>query len=75
MRARLELVAQSGFHRISYTDAIGILEKAVQDFKPGDSGGFSSRGRKAKADTLFEFEVGLVYRSNSDCVCKSVQKA
>ena len=58
VRSRLELVAKSGFHRMSYTEAIELLEKAVKDFKPGDPGGFSPKGKNAKSERLFEFEVG-----------------
>ncbi len=46
VKNRLQHVAQSGFKRITYTEAIDILLKAVQDFKP-----------PKKGDKLFEFEV------------------
>ncbi len=41
-------MAESGFKRISYTEAIDILLKAIQDFKP-----------QKKGEKLFEFEVSL----------------
>jgi len=46
VKNRLQHVAQSGFKRITYTEAIDILLKAIQDFKP-----------QKKGDKLFEFEV------------------
>lgn len=47
VKNRLQHVAQSGFKRLSYTKAIDILLKAIQDFKP-----------QKKGDKLFEFPVG-----------------
>ena len=52
VKNRLQHVAQSGFKRISYTEAIDILLKAIQEFKP-----------QKKGDKLFEFPVGF----NSVC--------
>ena len=46
VKNRLQHVAQSGFKRISYTEAIDILSKAIQEFKP-----------QKKGDKLFEFPV------------------
>ena len=46
VKNRLQHVAQSGFKRISYTEAIDILCKAIQDYKP-----------QKKGDKLFEFPV------------------
>ena len=38
VKQRLQLVAESGFRRVSYTEAIEILQKALQDFKPSKKG-------------------------------------
>ena len=38
VKQRLQLVAESGFRRVSYTEAIDILQKALQDFKPSKKG-------------------------------------
>ena len=46
VKNRLQHVAQSGFKRISYTEAIDILSKAIQEFKP-----------QKKGEKLFEFPV------------------
>ena len=46
VKNRLQHVAQSGFKRISYTEAIDILSKAIQEYKP-----------QRKGDKLFEFPV------------------
>ena len=46
VKNRLQHVAQSGFKRISYTEAIDILSKAIQEYKP-----------QKKGDKLFEFPV------------------
>lgn len=48
VKNRLQHVAQSGFKRISYTEAIDILSKAIQEFKP-----------QKKDEKLFEFPVSL----------------
>ena len=47
VKNRLQNVAESGFRRITYTEAIDILQKAIQEYKPSKKG-----------DKLFEFEVG-----------------
>ena len=52
VKNRLQHVAQSGFKRITYTEAIDILLKAIQDFRP-----------QKKGDKLFEFEVRLALKS------------
>ncbi|KAL3135150.1 hypothetical protein ABBQ32_008084 [Trebouxia sp. C0010 RCD-2024] len=46
VKNRLQHVAQSGFKRISYTEAIDILSEAIEEFKP-----------QKKGDELFEFPV------------------
>ena len=53
VKQRLQLVAESGFRRVSYTEAIEILQKALQDFKP------SKKGEKLFPNTDVEvsFEV------------------
>ena len=38
VKKRLQLVAESGFRRVSYTEAIEILQKALHDFKPSKKG-------------------------------------
>ncbi len=38
VKQRLQLVAESGFRRVSYTEAIEILQKALQDFRPSRKG-------------------------------------
>jgi len=53
VKNRLQHVAQSGFKRITYTEAIDILLKAIQDFKP-----------QKKGDKLFEFEVSPCFKHN-----------
>jgi len=52
VKNRLQHVAQSGFKRITYTEAIDILLKAIQEFKP-----------QKKGDKLFEFEVSPILKS------------
>lgn len=46
VKNRLQHVAESGFKRITYTEAIDILLEAIQAFKP-----------QKKGEKLFEFEV------------------
>ena len=48
VKNRLQNVAESGFRRITYTEAIDILQKAIQEYKPSKKG-----------DKLFEFEVNI----------------
>ena len=60
VKNRLQHVAQSGFKRITYTEAIDILLKAIQDFKP-----------QKKGDKLFEFEVSPGKHKHKVAVIKS----
>ena len=61
VKNRLRHVAESGFKRISYTEAIDILLKAIQDFKP-----------QKKGEKLFEFEVRCFAVPPQHACCTSV---
>lgn len=53
VKQRLQLVAESGFRRVSYTEAIEILQKALQDFRP------SRKGEKLFPNTDVEVTWGI----------------